>query len=237
MAAVIDRTLDLAQRTIGDLTRPRFLKQMVWAFGYWVVMCLILYTNIQIMKDLFPNPPQPPDLMFKYLPEMKIFIPISEGLISFHILLVLFILWQGRFEELPKVVFLVVTMYVIRAFTIILTPLGQIQDPSVNFSESHILAQTFYQGMYFSGHTGITFTTAFYLKGRRLRPVLFLLASAQGFSLVASHSHYTIDIVGAIFVAYFVSHFDFMRLVPDRLRDVPWLPWYDDTANEDPVRD
>jgi hypothetical protein len=67
---------------------------------------------------------------------------------------------------------------------------------------------------------------AFYAKKHRLRPVLFLLASLQAFSLLASHSHYSIDILGGFFVAYFFTHFDFMRVIPGRLQNVRWMPWY-----------
>ena len=141
-------------------------------------------------------------------------------------MLVVFILWTRRFTGAPKLIFLVMTMFWLRGYAILLTPLAQIQPPELNYPDSHFIAQTFYQGMFFSGHTASAFIQAFYFKGHRLRPLIILLAVGQALTLIASHSHYSIDVFGGLFVAYFVTHFDFMRLVPPQLHQAKWAPWY-----------
>jgi hypothetical protein len=88
-----------------------------------------------------------------------------------------------------------------------------------------VIAQSMYKGMFFSGHTGSAFTQTFFEKQRLLRRLHIVLAFLQGFSLLASHSHYTIDVFAAFFVAYFVTHFEFKRLVPERWRGLRWAPW------------
>jgi hypothetical protein len=45
-------------------------------------------------------------------------------------------------------------------------------------------------------------------------------------AMIIGHQHYSIDLFGAIFVAYFVLTFDFGRLIPRRLANVTWMPWY-----------
>jgi len=214
------------RQTLYDLSRPLFIKQMGWALLFWAFLMINLVINIQFLRTNYPNPPQPPDLILDIIPETKAFIGLAEILASAETIVIVFILWQRRFKDAPKLVFLVGMMFWIRGYVILLTPLAQIQPPSLNYPESHFIAQTFYHGMFYSGHTASAFIQAFYMKGSRLRPVVFILATTQAFSLLASHSHYSIDVVGGLFVAYFITHFDFMRLVPKPLLGVKWMPWY-----------
>lgn len=216
----------LVQRTFKDLTRPPMLKQWVWVLGFTLLVVLNLLVNINWLKNEYPNPVQPPDLFLDLIPETEAFITLGEILSAIEVIVVVGILYTMRFKGAPKLIFLVMTMFWIRGYAILLTPLAQIQPPSENYSEAHFIAQNFYYGMFFSGHTASAFIQAFYFKGHRLRPLIFFLASVQAFSLVASHSHYSIDIFGGLFVAYLVTHFDFMRLVPPFLHNVRWMPWY-----------
>jgi membrane-associated phospholipid phosphatase len=215
------------RQTIAAMTEPAFIRKMAWALVFFAMMLVILYFNIQFMKSEYPEPIRPDDLLLDLLPEMTEFIVIGEVMAIFGLSLSVLILAQGHFQHAPRLLFIVTLMFLLRAFTLPLTPLAQIQPPAENYTSAHIIAHTFYEGMYFSGHTASAFIFAFFFKGHRLRPLLFVLAFGQGLSLLLSHSHYSIDIVGGFFVAYFVTHFDFMRLVPKPLLRVRWLPWYD----------
>lgn len=221
----MDAVKRIVDRTWYDLTRPIFLKQMAWAIALWLFVMTNLIINIHILRTEYPNPPQPPDLLFDLIPENTSFIGIGEAISSIMVITVLFALWEQHFEGAPKLLFLLGVMFLMRGYVILLTPLGQVQPPSVNYDKSHIIAQTFYHGMFFSGHTASAFIQALYFKRHRLRPFMLFLATLQVMALVISHSHYSIDIFGGLFVAYFVTHFEWMRLVPRRLEHVSWLPW------------
>lgn len=215
----------------------RFIKQMLWVAGFWVLTIVLIIVNIQFLKSQYPNPVRPDDLLLDLIPETTAFIAIGDMMTSgmFMLTIFYFSIWQRNTRRFPYLLFLLAVMYLMRAFVINMTPLAQIQPPSENFSEDHFIAQTFYHGMYFSGHTASAFMQAFFFKGANNRWILFILASIAAFSLIASHSHYTIDVIGGFFAAYFIVKFDWMRLVPSFLHDVRWMPWYEtktDLANK-----
>lgn len=219
----------MLRQTIYDLTRPLFLKQMAWVVFFWIVTIITILLNIEYLQANYADAARPPDRILDLIPEISAFIAIGEVFSALQVIVIVYVMWQWRFKPAPRLLFLVALMFMIRGFTITLTPLAQIQPPAENYAESHFIAQTFYHGMFFSGHTASAFIQAFYIKGHRLRPLVFALATIQAFALLASHSHYTIDVFGGFFVAYFVTHFDFMRLVPRQLRYIRWMPWYGDS--------
>jgi membrane-associated phospholipid phosphatase len=210
------------------ITSPQFIKQMLWVAVFWALTVFFIIVNIQFLKSQYPNPARPDDLLLDLIPETTAFIAIGDIMTSgmFMLTIFYFSIWQGNTRKFPYLLFLLAVMYLMRAFVINMTPLAQIQPPSENFSEDHFIAQTFYHGMYFSGHTASAFMQAFFFKGANNRWILFILASVAAFSLIASHSHYTIDVIGGFFAAYFIVKFDWMRLVPSFLREVQWMPWY-----------
>lgn len=217
----------------GTITSRHFIKQMVWVAGFWILTVILIIVNIQFLKTNYPNPVRPDDLLLDLIPETTAFIAVGDFITSGMFMLTIFYysIWQGNLRRLPQLLFLLAVMYLMRAFVINMTPLAQIQPPSENFPEDHFIAQTFYHGMYFSGHTASAFIQPLFFKGAKHRWVLFVLASIAAFSLIASHSHYTIDVIGGFFVAYFIVKFDWMRLVPPFLRELPWMPWYQETID------
>ena len=204
-----------------------FIKQMLWVLGFWVFTIIMIIVNIEFLKTNYPNPARPDDLLLDLIPESESFVFIGDIFTSglFAITLLYFCVWQGGIREFPKLFFLLAVMYLMRSFVINLTPLAQIQPPSENFPEEHFIAQTFYHGMYFSGHTASAFIQAFFFKGYKNQWLLYVLSTGAALALVASHSHYTIDIVGGFFAAYFIVNFDWMTIVPRFIREIPWMPW------------
>lgn len=224
--------VELVKERVGaawqEIWSPAFIKQAVWCFAFWVVTIIVIILNIEFLKTHYPDPVRPDDLLLDIFPENKAFVAIGDVMTGslFALVVLYFGVWSGHVGRLPKLLFLLAIMYGMRAFVINLTPLAQIQPPSENFPEDHFIAQTFYHGMYFSGHTASAFIQAFFFKGHRHQWILMLLATGAALALIFSHSHYTIDVVGGFFVAYFIVKFDWMTLVPGPLKQARWAPWY-----------
>ena len=230
MAQGVSQPRDTIGRVIKD---PVFIKQMIWVALFGVVMVVIILINVDYLKTNYPNPPQPPDRILDLIPQNPDFMYLGETFSRIQICYMVFFFATSadRFRRLPRLFFLLAVMYILRAFALTLTPLAQITPPDEYFAESNFIAQKFYHGMFFSGHSASALIQAFFFWNDRFRGVritwyILPLACAQIVAMLAGHQHYSIDIFGAVFVAYFVLTFDFARLVPQSLRDVSWMPWY-----------
>lgn len=219
-------------RTIDDLTDTVFIKQMVAVLVFSAGAIAIILANMDFLETHYPDPVRPDDFFLDRIPETNIFIPITDVVGRIGAVMMISIMWQEHFRRVPKLLFLLAAMYILRSFAIILNPLAQIHPPEETYAASNILAQNFYHGMFFSGHTASAFMQVFFIQGHRLQPIAALIACIQVFTLLASHQHYSIDIFGGFFVAYFFIRFDFMTLVPSRLRRHPWMPWYVSTEDK-----
>lgn len=225
---MIGTVRDHVRERVDGLTNPVFIKQMIWVLVFFVLMLVTLRASIVFMETRYPDQVRPDDLILDLVPDMPIFILLSEAALFITFSLMFYGLWQGRFQQMPRLFFLLIMMYFLRALIIPLTPLAQIKSPDEYYAEMHLIATYFYQGMYFSGHTATVCILAAFFKAPRLRITFTVLAAVQIISLLLSHAHYSIDIVGGLFAAYFVVTFDFMKLVPRGLRDNPWMPWVTD---------
>ena len=221
------------QKIFGVIRDPVFLKQMVWVTLLGVLMIVVILVNIDYLQAEYPDPPRPPDRLLDAIEPNYDFLEIGEAFSKLQIGLMglFFVSSADRLRRLPRLFFFLATMYILRSFAFTLTPLAQITPPGEFFEPSNYIAQKFYHGMYFSGHTASALIQAFFFwndrfKGIRITWFVLPLALVQMSSMIIGHQHYSIDIFGAIFVAYFVLTFDFSRLIPRRLINVTWMPWY-----------
>ena len=233
MTAIIT-TRQTIYRAIYDLTRPLFIKQMAWAFIFGAFAVFTIKANMNYLNTRYPSSEsaRPNDYFFDLIEEfnltkeLEVFIPLSDFIGRLQAVLIILIMWREHFRRVPKLIFLLAAMYMLRGFAIVLTPLQQIHPPTETYDVSNFMAQNFYYGMFFSGHTASAFILVYFVKGNPLRPLITAMAIFQVIALTASRSHYSIDIFGGFFVAYFFTHFDFMCLVPKSLRNIAWMPWY-----------
>jgi len=203
-------------------------KQLAWSLAFALVMIFVSAGAGWFVETRYPNPVRPDDLILDSIPEIEIFVTVGEVVGAAQALLSLYMLGQRRFKDMPALLFQLSVLFILRSIAITLTPLAQIQNPAEHFGENHLVARYTYKGMFFSGHTGSACTQYLFFARRGygwLVRVHLMLAILQAVSMLASHSHYTIDVFAALFVAYFVTHHDFTRWIPDAWRHWHWAPW------------
>jgi len=221
---------------IEEARQPLFIKQTIWTALFFALMVGTLIININFLRTTYPDAPQPPDLILDNFPQNDAWILVGESLSALQsgLIMLFFFSSRERFRHFPTMASLLIFMFMLRGFVITLTPLGQIQPPAENYAEDHWIAQTFYHGMFYSGHTAssmiqVMFFHRFKMRGVRLSWVLLPLTTIQIIALLGSHQHYTIDIFGGLMVAYFIVHCDLTQVFPAFIRDAAWAPWNDHT--------
>ncbi len=177
------------------------------------------YLAGQFLDKYYPNPVTPDDLILDRIDEYSIFVKVGEIAGWMQMIWVVITVTQHNFRRSGEYLSRVGLFYILRAFTIILNPLAQMQDAASNGSNP-VLAELFYKGMFFSGHTGVAFLLFFLHKENdKMKWVKFVTACIVGASVLLSHSHYSIDVVGGILAAYFIAHIKLPKILTSGIRE------------------
>lgn len=181
------------------LAQEILIGALIFSFG---IACMILAQ--QVLNARYPNPVRPSDLILDIVGPYPIFIVTGELAGSFSILLYWYTAYKQGFTTLPEFLAKLGLMYALRALTIVLTPLASIQ-PNGGGNATPIISNLYF-GMFFSGHTASAFIIYFIDHySQRTKLLKFISALSVATALILSHSHYSIDIIGGILVAYLIK--------------------------------
>lgn len=174
-------------------------------------LCIILlffaaalnFVGSNIIQKYFPDRLPPSDLLFKLTP----YIPWTQYLTDlaniFSFFLMIYYLIKYAKNDQNFIVLNYAFAYGLRAFLIVLTPLGGALGNNMYYGLTNI--QQF--GAFPSGHTIMVVLTYMLVDDKitpRLKNVALASVIAEVVSLILSRGHYSIDIVGAFLVCYFV---------------------------------
>jgi len=195
----MQKELSLSQSIGNPLTLLSFLA-LGLAGACW-------YPANELIHWLYPDRPIVPDLLFTLLPDLPWLSYLSEPLIAGSIAILLLQAFRIDRRRLPYYFFALAALYFFRAFLMILTPLGR---PTGNLSSYGIFESTglLQHGMFPSGHQMLACMAYLLVDGsvsRRLKQLALSLALAQALVLLLSRGHYSIDIIGAALVAWFIA--------------------------------
>jgi hypothetical protein len=111
-------------------------------------------------------------------------------------------------KVLPFILMNISLFVVIRSGFVILTHLGTLPDQiNIDYTTSFIRDFTFGGDMFFSGHTGLPFLMALIYFNKKLLRYFFIACSIFfGFVVLATHTHYSIDVASAFFITYTIHH-------------------------------
>lgn len=194
-----ERVRERADRT-G--TGPRFAR----AYAAGVAMLLFagavqLFGNALIARD-FADRPRPRDLLFELLPRIEWMRYVCD-VVVFGALIVLLIYTLRRTPtDVPGFIALFGFFYALRAVIMTLTPLANAHGDAPYFGLLPIVQH----GAFPSGHTGAALLCVLLIDKRDvlLRWLMMVAAVIEWLALLLSRSHYSIDIVGGLLLAYFV---------------------------------
>lgn len=169
-------------------------------------VCSLLASNY--IGRAFPDRPTPRDFLFEVLP----YVDIGQYLNDIAVFGAVFLLLGYAFfrapKDLPDLLGMFGTMYLLRAAIMILTPLASAHGNDAHYGIVPLLnIEVIQNGMFPSGHTAaalLCFLLVDPKRAPRLRKLQLVLAFVTWITLILSHGHYSIDVVGGLLLSYFV---------------------------------
>jgi membrane-associated phospholipid phosphatase len=186
-----------------------------------VLSSLFNFLTSELIQYLYPDRPVVPDLLFDVLPYIPSLQYAFDSFVAACIIIMLYYAFAVDRKRAGYYLFTVGIGYLARGILMALTPLGQ---PTGNNETMGIglLLNIYQHGMFPSGHTYLT-SVIFFLIDRKRTPRLKIAAGilciAEMVTLLLSHAHYSIDLVGGLMVAFLVHHW--MSRYKDRFLETP----------------
>lgn len=144
------------------------------------------------------------DLLLGMIPQIN-----SMGYLADLVLVVetimFFWIWRKNKKKLARAIMMVDVMLLVRSLLVLLTPIGN-SFGMIEYSDFFSL-KNLPSGMFPSGHTAFVFLGYLLLKdeaNRRMAYVSLALLFIEVITLLISHGHYSIDIVGGLMLAYII---------------------------------
>ncbi len=154
----------------------------------------------------YPERPIVPDLFFDFVPQLLWLEYISEPLILGSILVFFIYIFSFDRKNIPFYFTSLGSVYFIRAFLMILTPLGRPTGNGVPYGLFKFIG-IIQHGMFPSGHVALSFFIYLIIlrdTHKGLKNAAGILCILQIAVLVLSRGHYSIDIAGGLLISWTV---------------------------------
>jgi membrane-associated phospholipid phosphatase len=189
-----------------DITIGRVVVPLSLVVGLLMLVASSLsnFATSELIRYLYPDRPVVPDLLFSILPFVPWLQYVFDSFVAASIVMMIYFAFGVDGKHSGYYFFTVGIGYLARAILMALTPLGQ---PTGNNETMGIgLALNIYQhGMFPSGHTYLTAVIWFLIDRKRkpgLKTAAGIMCGLEMVTLLLSHAHYSIDLVGGLMVAY-----------------------------------
>ncbi|OQB06570.1 MAG: PAP2 superfamily protein [bacterium ADurb.Bin212] len=171
---------------------------------FLLVAVVANFVGSWIIKTFFPDRVAVTDLMFKITPHYPSLQYLTDIFNIFSFLLIIYYMVINKFKNANYILANYAWVYLLRAFLIIMTPLGGINGNDAQYGISAIKQY----GAFPSGHTIMVTITYLILRDsastKYLKGLALLCVIGEIITLILSRGHYSIDIVGALLLCYFV---------------------------------
>ena len=177
------------------------LSLLFLSFSLYFASLTVGYTN-----KIYPNLVIGTDALFKILPFVNLSVFSDIFSVIGPILFLIFIFVKKTERKIPYYAIIIGFFYLIRSFFIYLTPLAN-PFPLGKWGVDLFPVG----GMFPSGHVGVLFLMFLLIKEKSNTKywalTLLLLAILEGTFMIFTRGHYSIDVFGAILVAYAIHSF------------------------------
>jgi membrane-associated phospholipid phosphatase len=196
----------------ADETKATARSSLAWrcARGFALVVLAAIASGLssRYIAHAFPERPTPRDLLFEKLPYLDAGQYINDIVVFAAIFLLLGYGLTRGLDQLPDILGVFSTMYLLRAAMTVLTPLASAHGNGAEYGIVPVLHIPLVQnGMFPSGHAAaalLCFLMVDKTRAPRLRALQLALAVIAWITLLLSHGHYSIDIIGGLLLSYFV---------------------------------
>lgn len=157
----------------------------------------------QIIQDFFPDRIPVTDTLFQLTPQIMWTQYLTDVAAFLGPLFLLYLIIKKDFRHLPYHLITIGAGYLLRAFLVLLNPVGGYFGNMDTYGLTNIIQH----GMFPSGHTMLVFIVYFLsteIADKKWRIFFLINGLVEIVSLILSRGHYGVDIAGGILVAYFV---------------------------------
>jgi membrane-associated phospholipid phosphatase len=185
--------------------RSHWTRALIVSFGLLGSCFAAARLTSVFIGDHFPDRPLPRDLLFEALPYVPWTQYLTDIALYLQAILLFWYISRGRVRRFPEMAAMFSIMHLLRAMITTLTPLAGPLGNGAFYGLIHVVQN----GEFPSGHVGGAVILYLFVNAKEaplLKAVMLALAVIECVSLLLSHGHYSIDIVGGILLAYFVYH-------------------------------
>lgn len=163
-----------------------------------------IITSQYLIPKLFPNRVPIADTLFNILPYAPWTQYLTDLANVFSVALLLFYLFPRRWGKLPLVLAILGLGYLMRSIFTMLNPFGGPLGNIVHYG----LTTVHQYGEFPSGHVFLVTATYFLIQNDTpvLKKLALLSVTIEVISLLLSHGHYSVDIIGGWLIGYFTYH-------------------------------
>jgi membrane-associated phospholipid phosphatase len=176
-------------------------RALVRSLSVLAVGALAVEAGSRLIAARFADAPVAPDLVLRVLPYSRDVLYVTGAAVFLALAVFAYYILRYAPEALPEYVAIFGIMYLLRAATMVLTPLANARG------EGPAAFAFFQYGMFPSGHTAATLLFAWLTdaeRAPRLRRLQYGLLAVVIIALLVSRGHYSVDIAGGALLAYFV---------------------------------
>lgn len=185
--------------------RSAWIRSFALSLGLLAAALTLSRITSDFIAMRWPDRPTPPDFLFEILPLVEWTQYLTDLALLAEVGLIFWYISRGRWRLFPQMAAMFAIMHLARAVITVLTPLGGPLGNGAFYGFIHVQQN----GQFPSGHVAGAFILYLFVdasEAPRLKAVMLALAVVECVSLLLSHGHYSIDIVGGLMLGYIVYH-------------------------------